>query len=117
MLVNASVLRDKAAKKLASDKLKLKKWVEALAEDITSWCEEEAEMGGMSCSLSLKDIKTLLSNETDPELYEQVILGAKTLLISAGYRVVINDYDPKTHGQGNITGIDVDWIEDSLGTK
>lgn len=109
MILNASHLRDKAAKKLAADKVQMRKWIESLAEDITSWCDEDAQLGEMSCSLTLKDIKTLLSNETDPELYQQVILGAKELLVSAGYNVRVDDYDQKTHSQGNITGITLDW--------
>jgi hypothetical protein len=108
-MIPASHLREKANKKLASDITKMVKWVENLAGDIASWCDEEAELGLMNCSISLKDIKTLLSNETDPELYEQVIRGAKDLLINAGYDVSVDDYDAKTHLKGNITGINLDW--------
>lgn len=107
-IIDASALREKASKKIVSDAKQLSDWIRLLAADITSWCNEEAVKGAMSCKLDSKDLRDLLIVLPEDKI-GVVIYGATAILMNHGYRVSVEEGDPTSKPQNSINSIDIDW--------
>lgn len=110
MIQRASDLRSTAQDKIKQDQEDMEAWVENLAESITDTCQEAADIGEMSLKIYLDDLLAFVDEDAPEEKWETVIRGACKLLVEEhGYKIQIDDFNPKTKDQGDISSIVVDW--------
>lgn len=110
MIHPASHLRAKTEQRIKQDQTDMDRWVTALAESITKWCEESADDGDMECRLNRADLDAILDNDIPIEKIDSVIRNTTKLLEgNYGYKIMIDDLDIVTRMPSSIKSITVSW--------
>lgn len=110
MIHHAQDLRSAAQEKRRLDREDMDAWVENLSESITDACQEAADDGEMEVKFSVEDdLVHFMDADVPEDKIDEIIRGTAKMLEQHGYKVLVDDFNPKTKSQAEITAITVDW--------